>query len=273
MHSDHLGIAANPSPVSMPTVVGGRFLCSTPGCQKSYKRRAEWSRHSLTHSAVREFKCLEHSCRMAFTRRDKLVDHMRAGHDADALFTCLKPGCEASLTIDILPLHVQDFSYMQKHRKCPMPRCKFSITDAGSKSLDNLQVHLREVHDTRGRKKFADVLAARGYHFEHAEILCPLCPDCTLFEHHEDFYKHFVVDHRPDVSEPFVDVVVSFEKGQRQTRKIFPSLHRGYGNGSALRALRECKLVTDEVQVHCRTILSLWPDFEDHAVWGSSKGC
>ncbi|KAJ4380019.1 hypothetical protein N0V86_004326 [Didymella sp. IMI 355093] len=147
------------------------------------------------------------------------------------------------------------------------------ITDTGSKSLDNLQVHLREVHDTRGRKKFADVLAARGYHFEHAEILCPLCPDCTLFEYHEEFYKHFVVDHRPDVSEPFVDIVESFEKDQRQTRKIFPSLHRGYGNGNALRALRECKLVTDEVKVHCRTILSLWPDFEDHAVWSSFKGC
>lgn len=210
---------------------------------------------------------------MGFTRKDKLVDHMRAGHDVDALFTCPKPDCETLFTIDILPLHVREFSYMQKHRKCPMPRCKFSIADVGSKSLDILQIHLRDVHNTRGRKKFADVLAARGYHFEHAEIICPLCPDSTLFEHHEDFYKHFIVNHHPDVSKPFVDIVRSFENEPARLREVVPSLGRGYGNGNASRALRECKLVTDEIQIHCRTILSLWPDFEDHPVWNGFKSC
>jgi hypothetical protein len=257
----------------MSSVVDGRLVCSVTGCHKSYKRRAEWSRHALTHTKTRDFRCSGQNCRKPFTRKDKLVDHMRAGHEVDALFTCLRPGCEVLLTLDILPIHVQEFAYMQKHRKCPMPRCKFSITDVGSRSLDNLQAHLRKAHDTRGRQKFADTLATRGYNFEHAEVICPLCPEASLFKCHEDFCEHFVVEHCPDVSERFIDIENFDEQGEMRMKEVFPSLFRGYGNGNTLRAMRECKVVTDEVRIHCRTILSLWPDFEDHPVWGSLKTC
>ncbi|KAJ4340454.1 hypothetical protein N0V87_002438 [Didymella glomerata] len=144
---------------------------------------------------------------------------------------------------------------------------------AGNGSLDNLQAHLREAHDTRGRQKFADTLATRGYNFEHAEVICPLCPEASLFKCHEDFCEHFVVEHCPDVSERFIDIENFDEQGEMRMKEVFPSLFRGYGNGNTLRAMRECKVVTDEVRIHCRTILSLWPDFEDHPVWGSLKTC
>jgi hypothetical protein len=245
----------------MPDVVDGRFVCSVMDCHKSYKRRAEWSRHALAHTATRRFTCLAQGCRMTFTRKDKLVDHMRAGHDVNELFTCPKTTCGAHLTRDVLPLHVQDFSYISKHRKCPMPRCKFGIADTRSRSLNNLQSHLLNEHDTRGRMKFADVLALRGYHYEHVEIICPLCPESTLFENHGTFYQHFIVGHRPGLTAPSEKFLRTLDAGQ------------GYGNGTAQQALRECKVYPEEVSVHRYTILSLWPEFEDHPVWDDIKHC
>ena len=59
--------------------------------------------------------------RRPFTWKDKLVDHMRAGHDVDTLFDCPKPDYGATFIRDVLPLHIQEFAYIQKHRRCPMP--------------------------------------------------------------------------------------------------------------------------------------------------------
>lgn len=253
-----------PIPTHMPDVVRSRFSCSISGCQKSYKRRAELSRHALTHEATRQSICSAQGCHMSFTRKDKLVDHMRAGHNPDEFFMCPKTSCGVYLTRDVFPLHVQDISYISKHRKCPMPRCKFNITDTRSRSLNDLQAHLLNEHDTRGRMKFADILSVRGYHYEFVQIICPLCPGSALFQDHGAFYRHFTVDHRPGLTTPSEKSLSTLDSGQ------------GYGNGMAQQSLRECEVYLQQVDVHRYTILSLWPEFEDHPVWDDVKhfsGC
>ena len=247
-------------PVILSAEITSEFVCHAPGCRlKSFKRRAELARHELKHAGTRNFSCPGWDCSKAFTRKDKLVDHIRAGHDADALFVCSKPGCEETFTKDVLPLHIQEFAYIQKYRKCPMPRCKFCIADVRSQSLDVMQAHLLEEHDALGRKKFAGVLALGGYHYEDVKILCPICPGANFFEDHRDFYAHFLIQHRPGATSPSHDTL--------------GSLYRGYGNRAATHALREAQIIPDEVHEHCRTILSLWPDFEDHPVWDDVKRC
>ncbi|XPS79249.1 hypothetical protein M3J09_011235 [Ascochyta lentis] len=272
----------------MSAEIAPTFVCHVPRCRlKTFKRRAELTRHELTHANKRHFPCLAQDCKYAFTRKDKRVDHMRAGHDKETLFVCPTPNCLAVLTQDTLPLHVQQLAYTQKHRSCPIPRCKLGLIVGPQSSLDLLQDHLKNDHDARGRAKFVGLLLDRGYDHTSLQVICPVCPDNGGFDHHADFYRHFLIYHIPkDASCPLcpgkgamspeeVEIHYQHQKYdvEQHTTKALPTMAQGYGNGIACKALRSCEVVPEEVRKHCRTVLSLWPDFEDHPVWSDIKGC
>lgn len=269
-------------PASIPA-----FVCPVSDCRKSYKRQAELNRHALKHTNLQNFVCSALGCHKAFSRKDKLVDHTRAGHDADSLFSCPKRDCGIILTKATLPLHVGDFLYLQKHRKCPMPKCKFGLANVRVQSLDLLQDHLRNEHEARGRKKFAYLLAEKGYTHDNVHVNCPVCPG-EKFEHHADFYRHFLSQHIPlDAKCPLCPTKDVLNSKEKETHLIFhqkydveqfidkalPTMAQAYGNAAVTAALRSCLEVPCEVRENRQTLLSLWPDFEDHPVWDDLKKC
>ncbi|CAN9188079.1 unnamed protein product [Alternaria alternata] len=130
-----------------------------------------------------------------FTRKDKLIDHMLAGHDEEDLFTCPSPGCTAELTRDVLTLHTEQDTPATKlglYRVCPMPRCSFRI-HAWRKPLDELRIHIIEQHHQEGRKAYAGLLKSRGYEPVAVDIVCPLCIYAS--QSHEQFQVHLLGAH------------------------------------------------------------------------------
>jgi hypothetical protein len=233
------------------------WTCDFQGCSsKPFKRQAELIRHQLKHEDRRGFSCLARDCKRVgargFTRVDKLTDHVLAGHEEDELFDCTKPGCTMSLSRDLISIHHKDYSASNGYRQCPMPKCSFRIC-AGRKSMDLLQSHMLQQHDTKGRTKFGDLLLRRGYHPSTLEIICPVCPLEERFQGHTVFYQHFLEHH--------------LRQSHNLARLSHLSMMKGHHDNLARKILTESKTHHDVVFQQRRTILSLWPDFEKYSVW------
>ena len=177
------------------------WTCSVDGCSsRTYGRRTELLRHQKMHNASREYPCAAHDCprvgQRGFTRKDKLIDHMLAGHDEEALFACPTPGCAIGLTRDMLTLHTQQDTPATKlglYRVCPMPRCSFRI-HAWRKPLDELRIHIIKQHHQEGRKAYAGLLKSRGYEPVAVNIVCPLCTYAS--QSYTEFQVHLLQGHR-----------------------------------------------------------------------------
>jgi uncharacterized Zn-finger protein len=74
--------------MTVPSLVTKKkYICPVDTCKhKTFSRKADLERHSLTHTGERPFECRFEGCnrvgKRAFTRRDKLVDHQRKVHKA-----------------------------------------------------------------------------------------------------------------------------------------------------------------------------------------------
>lgn len=235
----------------MPETIESEYVCEHPRCSsKPFKRKGDLTRHKKLHGQQREFHCTAQGCNFSFTRKDKLCDHRRAGHAAETLFACSNPACRMLLTKDILPLHYASAEYyLSRYRQCPLPKCNFRIRyriHDPRLDLDELRDHMLNSHDLQGRMRFATYFLSRGYDPERIKMVCPICPDAGQFDTHEDIQTHFMNVHCSDVPKG----MSVFKWGE----------------------LRGCT-VTDELRVHRRTILSLWPQFESHPVWNDIKSC
>lgn len=246
-----------------PADVDRGLVCDHPTCgSKVFKRRGDLARHKKLHEQKRKFLCKAQECRFSFTRNDKLMDHMRAGHDAEALFACSWMGCSMLLTKDILPLHghhLYKFRFLNKYRQCPFPKCNFR-TRTSSSAMDRLRDHLLKDHDPKGRKMYAPLLASRGYDHESANIVCPICTEGTAFDEHKEFGLHFLEKHCPHLS-----------VGNSNVR-CDPQICRAIEDGDPKiwewqSQRQKWGVITDEQRKHRRTILSLLPIFGGHPVW------
>ncbi len=203
------------------------------------------------------FPCPAKECRFSFTRNDKLLDHIRTGHGDEALFSCPDPDCDVLLTKDYLPLHNHCFVSANSYRGFPMPRCSFRVRVS---ALDSIQQHLLEKHDTKGRKRSASFLHARGYNYEFADIVCPICPDRHLFAIHDEFKKHLLNTH-----------CGSYE--HCSPGKVMHNCVWKYPLQWRSDEVRAYNSVPDELHKYRRTMLSLFPDFSKHPVWEDIKKC
>jgi hypothetical protein len=229
-----------------PTSNAPAFSCDFRGCVKIYKRKGDLKRHQKKHDDKERFLCTAQGCTRKFTRNDKRTDHMRRGHDEDTLFACSKPGCHTVLTRDLLSLHdTSMFGHIASYRHCPLPKCGFHCH---ASSLEELQQHLMEKHEARGRKKSAHILADSGYDHRSAGVLCPICPVSNIFEKHVCFVEHFRTDHCQDPSTESVVAVGEWD-----------DLRRVYLEG--------CEVFPNEVFERRRTVLRLWPGFKYHPLW------
>lgn len=225
-----------------------QFTCDLRGCTRSFASKGNLVRHQKLHSSERKFPCPAQECRYSFTRKDKLIDHLRAGHEEETLFLCTSPNCRALLTRDVLPLHVSALRQMVKYRQCPLPKCSFRVPTS---SCGKLQQHLLDDHTLQGRRLSASVLASKGYHYESADIICPMCADASPFETHDEFRVHVSTSHCP---------------------------HRARLTEDELRAdppfyFHGCKDTSDALRKHRRTVLSLLSPFQGHPIWEDIKRC
>lgn len=250
----------SPSPPSNGLLAATHpWVCNVDGCGSvTFGRRTELLRHQKKHFTGREFSCVAEHCRRTgqygFTRKDKLIDHMLAGHHDDELFACPNSGCARSLPRSLLLIHTQQDIPATKlglYRVCPMPKCSFRI-HAWRKSLDELQAHIIEQHNQEGRKRYAGTLKDRGYEPMAVNIIRPVCLHAS--RSHEGFQVHLLTDHG-HISPLELDAMGSIN-GNMQP----PSL-------AVLKRLSAIPLVRQERRV----ILSLWPQFEACPVWDDVK--
>lgn len=247
------------SPSNASLTAAQSWTCNVQGCNSvTFGRRTELLRHQKKHLASRDFSCAAQQCRRTgqhgFTRKDKLIDHMLAGHDEEDLFACPSFGCTISLPRDLLSLHTKQdtpATRLSLYRVCPMPRCSYRI-HAWRKPLDDLRAHIIEQHDQEGRKAYAGLLKERGYDPITVDIVCPLC--LCASRSHKDFQKHFLTNHGE------IDRWVLQDAGSTNGSLRCPSF-------DALQTLSALPLVRQERRV----ILSLWPQFEACPVWDDVK--
>ncbi|OAL53468.1 hypothetical protein IQ07DRAFT_361519 [Pyrenochaeta sp. DS3sAY3a] len=260
----------HPSSTSVPstskgpnTITAKSFCCDHPGCKsKPFKLRADFARHRRIHNPNKEYSCPAQGCKRygvrGFSRKDKLVDHILAGHDDDTIFSCPKERCSAQLTRLLFSIHdgailsPEHFANLKYYRTCPMPRCGFKIhftREYERDRLDGLQEHIRNSHDMKGRKNYANTLQERGYDYKSGDITCPLCPVGSFFSNHLAFELHFIDSH-----------TVSSDKSEWCRCDSMPA---GLRCSSCLRRLA----LADSAPQHRETLLSLIPRIESHQMF------
>ncbi|OAL06531.1 hypothetical protein IQ06DRAFT_763 [Phaeosphaeriaceae sp. SRC1lsM3a] len=241
------------------------FACQEPGCRSQpFKRIGDLNRHNRKHSdsAVR-FHCPASGCRrkgkQGFSRRDKLTDHMLAGHNEDDWFSCAS--CGVQFERAEYQFH-DETARLQYNRTCPMPRCSFKVFTGHDEDqelkLEMLQEHLLAKHDLKARSNFSELLGRRGYEARSGEIICPVCSPPCLFKNHGDFEGHFMHTH-------FQGTVFSRHEDGSCEATCF-----GY---NAYRSLAECTSIPEEVRQHRLAILRIMPVFADFPVWDDITPC
>lgn len=259
-NTSHSGTSADIKP---------NLVCDHPRCgSKLFKRKGDLNRHRKLHEQKRNFPCMAQECKFSFTRNDKLMDHIRAGHEVEDIFACTDPRCSMFLTRDLLPLHRHagnhtstEYGSLNRYRQCPLPRCNFRFP---SSDLDSLRGHLLKDHDPKGRKMYAPLLASRGYDHESAKVVCPICTEGTIFDKHKEFGFHFLEMHCPNLSAVNPDLLSD------------PEINRAVETGAAnlwFFGRQKWGVITDEQRKHRRTILSLLPVFKGHPVWRDIEKC
>lgn len=192
------------TPISSTSESRPGFVCDVAGCGSRYKYHGDLTRHKHSHNPTVLHSCPASTCdrigRRGFSRKDKLVDHMLAGHDDDTLFTC--PRCLKELPRDLYAIHKTVSEPIHCWRTCPLPRCSFKKNIYGwrSKAIARsnakaLQSHLLEKHDLKARTYYSNLLRQRGWDANTCDYVCPVCPTHIHFSEDGEFEKHFMATH------------------------------------------------------------------------------
>ena len=132
------------------------FVCSEPGCGKSYARQDHLNRHLNTHSAVKAFQCSHQGCNKSFGTRQHLTRHMKL-HENPRPFVCTEDGCSESFSKhNQLNRHIAVVHLHQKPYICTMPKDNKNGADgepcgAGFDYPSQLRKHIASRHLERKR--------------------------------------------------------------------------------------------------------------------------
>ena len=115
----------------------GAYVCSHPGCCKSYKRPHHLQRHMRTHSEP-QFRCTVVGCNRGFHRRDHFDYHMLT-HTDERPFVCPEDGCGKTFRQRSGLQRHQESHERLRDRTCSFCRRSFSSRAA-------LTTHLAVAH-------------------------------------------------------------------------------------------------------------------------------
>ncbi|XP_050416128.2 transcription factor IIIA [Patella vulgata] len=109
-----------------------KFVCSTPGCDKTFGRRSRFLVHLRTHTGEKPFICEEPGCDKAYARAQHLKRHEQLSHSPKKppvtvqQFVCSLSDCdnkpfsnECNLKRHIKTVHGKQFKY-----RCTVDGCK-----------------------------------------------------------------------------------------------------------------------------------------------------
>ena len=99
----------------------------------------------------------------------------------------------------------------------------------------------------------------RGYEYESAAVICPLCPDLSVFDTHRNLQVHFLKGHcfNPDM--------LSDDQLDHINQGSHPKYACEWCTSTRIRLLeylRGCKVGSEDLRKHHRTLSSVWPQFE-----------
>ncbi|KAJ3361394.1 hypothetical protein HDU91_003940 [Kappamyces sp. JEL0680] len=106
---------SNHSAPSSPTG-SKRFLCTEPGCEKSFTRRYNLSAHLRCHRSEKPFVCSAPGCTLAFARKHDLSRHFKSLHEHKRSYgPC--PFCDGYFTrSDALSRHLKVEAERRAHQ-------------------------------------------------------------------------------------------------------------------------------------------------------------
>ncbi|KAH8731496.1 hypothetical protein GQ44DRAFT_330941 [Phaeosphaeriaceae sp. PMI808] len=246
---------------------GSQFKCRFKGCKsRSFTRRGDLIRHARKHDSSKLFSCPAENCNRTrskgFTRKDKLIDHLLAGHDDDTLLAC--PECQIVLTRDVMAVHLRSdavFGTLNGYRTCPMPSCSYKIHTTyytHHNAALELKSHLLEKHDSKERFRCIDLLGRRGYEYQSCDAICPICLSPCQFPNQREFCEHFMQTH-------FHGSACEYHTDEPCSTTCY---FRDYWH-----RLERSKSIWEEFRQHRCVILRIWLAFADHSVWNDILCC
>lgn len=112
-----------PSRLMMPPAPG-RWKCDWPGCNKSYTRSNDATRHKRLHTGEKLSVCKEPGCNYRAIKKGDLAKHMLA-HTDERRFPCPEPGCAyKAQVISSLNLHLRTHTN-ERPFECSKPGCGY----------------------------------------------------------------------------------------------------------------------------------------------------
>lgn len=102
------------------------YQCEFPGCNQAFVYKADFTRHSDSHSSIKNLKCPYQDCWKYFKRADTLESHIRI-HTGEKPFVCKEPGCDMKFANKAgLRYHVLKHKNVKDH-VCQFPGCNKSF--------------------------------------------------------------------------------------------------------------------------------------------------
>eukprot|EP01147_Barroeca_monosierra_P004237 gene4238-8489_t len=123
----------------------GKFRCTYPGCNKTYRRRTHLQRHIHSHDCDAQYICPHENCKRGFHRRDHFEYHLRV-HSGEKPYKCPEEGCgRAFRQRSALNRH------LQSHLRQECLTCSHCLRVFSSKK--ELVLHVYTAHGTATSKQ------------------------------------------------------------------------------------------------------------------------
>lgn len=281
-----------------------RFFCGHVSCIErnvGFKRRYDLKRHSQKHLSTGRLACPTEGCRRRFSRKDKLVDHLRSGHRNGATYVCPRQRCVFhAISLALLAVHLETRCYSDnddhnrnieeeaaKHASsllretCPISACKVRVEGG----IWDQQQHLLEDHSSSERKTYDTELRTMGYNWEQCQIICPICE--KLSKECDQFVLHLISNHLStdwthltgmsispaehkrllQVDMPLLGLILTKERSFSRWRCTSCGQSSRSGLGLEEHLIRFVLVAGSEIDRVREQILRFWPEFSESRVF------
>ena len=167
------------------------FMCTEPGCDKSFVRKAHLQRHALSHSDERPFSCS--SCSSSFKVLSNLRKHEKI-HAGKKPYTCHVAECDSAFL-----KKTQLYSHLLTAHEISTP-FKCDVCEANFTTQSHLNRHTQNQHLSRFMctdcYQMFDKFSAMQKHISKVHKKRPHCTQCSLtFSNQTNYNSHMAKVH------------------------------------------------------------------------------